>query len=383
MDFKDYKAGTYKPQGDYQTFSPALINQQWVWSNTQINTLLEEANTALGELSAFSRIVPNVELFIRMHIVKEATDSSRIEGTKTEFDEAFLDRESIDPEKRDDWEDVQNYIKAVDFALAELKKIPLSNRLIRETHKVLMTGVRGRNKTPGEFRKVQNWIGGRSAAEARFVPPSPEEVLDLMSDLEAFLHNEEVHVPHLIRIALAHYQFETIHPFLDGNGRTGRLLITLYLISKGILDYPTLYLSDYLEKKRQEYFDNLNAARTNSDIEYWVIFFLGAVIETAKKGSRVFKAILELKEEVENISNEAGSRGQSIRVFFNHLFTNPVLKLSNQLTFGELSNRNIRRLISEFEESGFLLEVTGQKRNQVFVFKRYLDLFQIEEGENE
>ena len=158
MDFKDYKAGTYKPQGDYKTLSPALINQQWIWSNTQINTLLEEANTALGELSAFSRIVPNVELFIRMHIVKEATDSSRIEGTKTEFDEAFLDRESIDPEKRDDWEEVQNYIKAVDFALAELKKIPLSNRLIRETHKVLMTGVRGRNKTPGEFRKVQKFF---------------------------------------------------------------------------------------------------------------------------------------------------------------------------------------------------------------------------------
>lgn len=379
MDFKDYKAGTYKPQGDYKTFSPALINQQWVWSNTQINTLLEEANTALGELSAFSRIVPNVELFIRMHIVKEATDSSRIEGTKTEFDEAFLDRESIDPEKRDDWEEVQNYIKAVDFALTELKKIPLSNRLIREAHKVLMTGVRGRNKTPGEFRKVQNWIGGRSAAEARFVPPSPEEVLDLMSDLEAFLHNEEIHVPHLIRIALAHYQFETIHPFLDGNGRTGRLLITLYLISKGILDYPTLYLSDYLEKKRQEYFDNLNAARTNNDIEYWIIFFLGAVIETAKKATRVFRSILDLKQEMDALLPEFGKRQVSVGLVIEHLFRNPVIVASRGFTIEGIAERTLRGILPLLVERSIIKEVTGKGRDRVYQFDRYLKLFKVED----
>jgi Fic family protein len=381
MDFKDYKAGSLKPQGDYKTFSPAAINHIWNWSDPRINVLLEEANTALGELNAFSKIVPNIELFIRMHVVKEATDSSKIEGTKTEFDEAFLDRDSIDPEKQDDWEEVQNYIKAVDFAVLKLKEIPLSLRLLRDTHKVLMTGVRGRNKAPGEFRKVQNWIGGRSPADAKFVPPSPDEVLDLMSDLEAFLHNEEIHVPHLVRIAIAHYQFETIHPFLDGNGRTGRLLITLYLITKGMLDYPTLYLSDYLQRKRQEYFDNLNAARANNDLQYWVIFFLGAVIETAKKGTKVFSSILDLKQEMDSILPEFGKRQISVSLVIEHLFRSPVIVASRGFTIEGIAERTLRGILPLLVESGIIKEVTGRGRDRVYQFDRYLKLFKVEDAE--
>lgn len=375
MDFKNYKAGRYIQHEEYKSFSPAPINHEWTWSDPRINVFLEEANTALGELNAFSRIVPNIELFIRMHIVKEATDSSRIEGTKTQIDEALLDRESINPEKQDDWEEVQNYIAAMNHSIKALDKLPLSTRLIRDTHKVLMQGVRGDSKAPGEFRKVQNWIGGNSPTEARFVPPAANELPDLMTDLEAFLHNEAIQVPHLIRIAIAHYQFETIHPFLDGNGRTGRLFITLYLIAKEILAYPTLYLSDYLERKRQEYFDNLNAARSNNDIEYWVIFFLGAVIDTAGKGCHVFENILSLRQETEEQVLSLGRRAKRGKDLLDVLYDSPsvtVQKVSEQLG---ITARPAGELLEKFVELEILEEMTGFKRNRLFQFTNYLNLF--------
>ena len=258
MDLKNFKPGIYNKQGDYKALSPTKVNIAWICTDPYTHVLLEEANRLLGELNAFSRIVPNVDLFIRMHIVKEATQSSRIEGTRTEIVDALMDKGSLAPEKQDDWQEVQNYIEATEQAIKRLKKLPVCSRLITSAHKTLMQGVRGEGKAPGEFRKVQNWIGGRSPAEAVHVPPIAREVPGLMSDLELFLNNSEIHVPHLLRIAIGHYQFETIHPFLDGNGRTGRLLIVLYLIQNGLLLYPTLYLSDYLEKKRREYFDCLS-----------------------------------------------------------------------------------------------------------------------------
>jgi Fic family protein len=310
-----------------------------------------------------------------MHIVKEATQSSRIEGTKTRIDEALMGKESIAPEKQDDWQEVQNYIAAMNHAINGMKKLPLSNRLIREAHAVLMQGVRGSNKAPGEFRKVQNWIGGHKPSEARHVPPDPTEVPDLMSDLEAFLHNDDIKVPHLVRIAFAHYQFETIHPFLDANGRTGRLLIILYLIENKILLKPTLYLSDYLEKKRQEYFDSLNEARKKNDIIQWIRFFLGAVVETAQKGWRTFESILNLWNEIDVVVHGMGARAKNASLLLSALFQNPLLELDNKIKIGGMSNRTLRYLVDEFQKQGILEERTGQKRNRAFVFKRYLDLF--------
>ncbi|WP_219929600.1 Fic family protein [Achromobacter pulmonis] len=265
MKFEEFRAGAPKQQYQYMSFEPELVNHQWSWDDPAITTLLEKATQALGELNAFSLIVPEIDLFIRMHVIKEAQKSSRIEGTQTGMDEALMSEDQIQPEKRDDWREVRNYIDALNGAIADLANLPLSNRMLRDAHRILMQGVRGEHKQPGEFRISQNWIGGSNLTDAVFIPAHPTSVPDLMGDLELFWHNEEIHVPHLIRAAISHYQFETIHPFLDGNGRIGRLLITLYLVSHGILSKPSLYLSDFFERNRAAYYDALMRVRASKE----------------------------------------------------------------------------------------------------------------------
>jgi len=281
MQVEQFVSGHWLQQYQYKSFSPAPINCEWQWLDPQLNTLLERASRSLAELNALSLMVPDVDLFIRMHIAKEANTSSRIEGTQTQMDEAIMRREQVAPEKRDDWQEVQNYIEAINTAVSDLEHLPLSIRLLKQTHAVLMQGVRGAHKLPGEFRSSQNWIGGSNLNNAVFVPPHPDQVAELMGDLEKFWHNEQILVPDLIRIALSHYQFETIHPFLDGNGRIGRLLITLYLVDKGLLHKPALYLSDFFERNRGAYYDALTVVRSSNDLLHWLRFFLTAVAETA------------------------------------------------------------------------------------------------------
>lgn len=375
MKFETFESGRWIKRYQYKSFEPVPVNHEWTWEDGAINTLLEEANRALGELNAFSLIVPDIDLFIQMHVVKEAQTSSRIEGTQTGIEEALMSEEQIEPEKRDDWREVRNYITAVNRAIEELKDLPLSNRLLRRTHEILMTGVRGEHKQPGEFRTSQNWIGGSSLTDAVFIPPHPDGVPDLMSDLEKFWHNEEITVPHLVRVAISHYQFETIHPFLDGNGRIGRLLIPLYLVSHGLLAKPSLYLSDFFERNRASYYDALMGVRVSNDIMHWVRFFLRGVAETATKGRDVFRQILALRTESENAVMDLGKRSANARSLLHVLYRNPVVTAADVEREVGVSTPTANALTRDFERLGLLKETTGQQRGRSFTFDRYLRLF--------
>ena len=375
MKFEDYKSGKYTQQYQYQSFSPTPINCQWTWESPEINTLLEDAVRYLGELNAFSKMVPDVDHFIRMHITAEASQSSRIEGTQTNIDEAVMSKEEIDPDRKDDWQEVQNYIQAMNLSIKGLETLPLSSRLIREAHGVLLSGAREQHKLPGEFRKSQNWIGGSSLKDAIFIPPHQDEVLSLMTDLENFWHNENLHVPLIIKIGLSHYQFETIHPFLDGNGRVGRLLITLFLMSFKLLDKPCLYLSDFLEKNRAAYLDALMAARTSNNIIHWVKFFLNAVIESAKKSKVTFEKILTIKIEVDHIISTLGRRAENAQKLVHHLYSYPIVNAEDVCKVLDIKPNVAHPLINVLLEKDILKENTGLKKNRLYSFEKYLKLY--------
>ena len=375
MKFESFEAGRWLQQYQYKSFSPVTVNREWSWEDPQINTLLERASRALAELDAFTLIVPDVDLFIQMHITKEANNSSRIEGTQTEMDEAVLDSSQLAPEKRDDWQEVQNYVQAINEAVVELQHLPLSNRLLKHTHAILMQGVRGEHKTPGEFRTSQNWIGGSNLADAAFIPPHQDEVASLMGDLELFWHNEQINVPELIRVAISHYQFETIHPFLDGNGRIGRLMIALYLVSKGLLRKPSLYLSDFFERNRASYYDALMRVRVSNDVIHWVKFFLSAVIETADKGKRTFEGILSLRQEMDQMAFSYGKRAENVQALLRHLYSRPAITAGQASALLDVTHQTASALLNRMTKDGMLREITGYQRNRVFVFDRYLMLF--------
>ncbi|HOE76234.1 MAG TPA: Fic family protein [Candidatus Syntrophosphaera sp.] len=375
MKFEEFKSGVYRNQFQYKSFLPTKINQEWIWDDPRINVLLEKATQELGELNAFSRIVPNVDLFISMHILKEANTSSRIEGTKTEIDDVVKEADAIVPEKRDDWQEVQNYVQAMNEAIQHLNTLPLSLRLIRRTHEILMRNVRGEHKTPGEFRTSQNWIGGSSLADAAYIPPHMNDMPDLLDDFEKFLHNDSILVPHLIRCALAHYQFETIHPFQDGNGRIGRLLITLYLVSNNLLLKPTLYLSEFLEKHRGQYYDALTRVRESNDISHWIRFFLQAVIETSKKGKLTFENILKLHRSTENKLVKLGRRAENARKLLMHLYQSPVTTIKQVQTLLNLNYVPANQLVNSLVDMNILKETTGYSRNRIFIFYSYIDTF--------
>jgi len=376
---KDFRAGKWYKQLDYKSFSPEKINYEWVVSDPKLADLLSKADRSLGKLDAFSDLIPDVDFFIMMHITKEATVSSKIEGTQTSFQEALIKEQDLDPERREDWKEVQCYIEAMNQAIAEMERLPISTRLIKQTHATLLRGARGKEKLPGEFRTSQNWIGP-SLKNAIFVPPSHLEISDLMSDLEQFTHSDiseiPTHVPHLVKIALIYYQFETIHPFLDGNGRIGRLLITLYLLDKGLLKRPVLYLSDFFEKNRRDYYDNLMRVREKDDINTWLKFFLIGVIETSEASIQTFQQILALREKVEFTQLiELGKRQQDAKKLLNALYRNPIIDSLKVAETLHVHASTANRLINDLVQMGILEELTGFRRNRIFAFKEYINLF--------
>jgi Fic family protein len=372
---KTFNAGKYTNQGYYKSFQPTTINKQWLLDDMEIQQLLSQADRQIGRLDMYSEYIPNIDLFISMHVAKEATQSSKIEGTQTNIEDAFLDKEDLGEERRDDWEEVHNYITAMNTAIQKLNELPFSSRLIRDTHRVLLQSVRGKHKLPGEFRTSQNWIGGATLNDATFIPPTHHSVPELMADLEKFTHDEEVYFPDLLKIALIHYQFETIHPFLDGNGRVGRLLITLYLVDRKLLKKPILYLSDFFERHKNLYYGNLMRVRTHNDIKQWFKFFLVGIIETAKNGIATFDAILKLKKEKEEIIQKNSTRSHHLLNILEHLYQKPVINATRVVDITSVSMPTAYKILEELQKYEILKEVTGGKRGQVFMFEPYIKLF--------
>ena len=376
MKLEEYKSGEYIKMNDYKAFIPSKINYNWGWDDTKLDKLLAEANRQIGELNAYSLLIPNVDLYIKMHVKIEANKSSRIEGTRTTVEEDLLDIIDINPEKRDDWEEVQNYVKATNYGVKRISEgFPVCNRLIREIHKILMTGVRGEHKAPGEFRISQNWIGGSMPSTAVYVPPPYTEIDECLSDFEKFINNEKIDTPDLIKIAILHYQFESIHPFLDGNGRIGRLIVPLYIQSKGMLQKSCLYISDYIERNKDTYYDMLTRVRTRNDMIGWIKFFLEAVIETSKIAKEKFRRVVKLTMEMDKIVFELSVRSDNAKKVIDALYNEPVINRKKLCELTNIKESTIKNIINCFLDNNIIVETTGYSRNQIFTFKKYTDLF--------
>lgn len=358
----------------YRSFSPKpLPPDPPVELDEDAIGLLTKAHRSLGILEGVSRQVPDMDLFVSMYVQKEALLSSQIEGTQATLDD-ILDPD-IEQNTNLHVADVVNYVKSSQYAKNRLEELPLSNRLLKETHKVLMQNVRGDEKNPGEFRRSQNWIGpqGSTLKDARYVPPNPADMIEAMSDLEKFLHADDDIDP-LIKIGLAHYQFETIHPFLDGNGRIGRLLITLFLIEKNILSSETLYISYFLKRNRVEYYDRLMEVRLKGNFEQWIKFFLLGVYESAEDAIQTIAALVQLHEKSYAALDDTGKAALTMQKVFGYLESNPIININKTSEELELSYNAVSRAVKRLVELGILVQTENRQRNRVFAYEEYLQI---------
>lgn len=364
-------------QGDlqYKAFVPKPLIYPIKWEN-QLHQLISDAALALGRLDGITEILPDVDFFIFMYIRKEATLSSQVEGTQATFSDILKAEAKIeDAEIHKDVDEIKNYIVAMNYGLKRLKDFPLSGRLIREIHALLLKGVRGENKYPGEFRTTQNWVGGATLKTARYIPPPSHEMNACLDNLEKFIHNNN-ELPVLVKIALIHAQFETIHPFLDGNGRIGRLLITFYLCQQGTLSKPLLYLSEYFKQHRSEYYDRLDAYHEKDDIEGWLKFFLEGVSITADKAVATTRKILKLREKDMHKVMGLGRSSENGKKVLDYLYKSPYVQIKNVEAITGLKNPNALALVNKLEKADILEEFTGKIRNKIFAYRDYLKLFE-------
>lgn len=374
VHLEKFEAGRYEQIHGYRYFVPNTINNPWIWCDSKINRLLEVAARKTGELNGFSDFVPDLDRFMKMHLTHEAVLSSKIEGTQTDIDEALLPVKHIEKERKDDWREVHNYVEALQYALQRMDTLPLGTRLIKETHRILMKNVRGKHKNPGEFRRSQNWIGGTGPQNAVYVPPLHTYIPALMSDWEQFLHNDNLDIPDLIKAALLHYQFESIHPFLDGNGRMGRLLISLFLVEKKVLDKPVLSLSVYLEKNRRAYYDALNRVRENNDMTSWWVFFLEAVIFSVEKTMQSLRQTLELKSRLKSLLTLHFRTNKALWLL-DYLFEKPVVGISEVSEMAGVSYKAAANMVKRFEQLDILKKKALDRKTFVYSFEPYLQIF--------
>jgi Fic family protein len=373
---EEFEAGSYRNQGDFKSFIPSTVNDTWVWHSPIVNTLLSEASKELGGLNSYSELIPNIDIYIYMHIQVEANKSNRIEGTHTSVEEDMMSPEDLLPEKRDDVMEVNNYVRAMNYGIERISKddFPFSSRLIRELHAILLNGVRGTHKTPGEFRLSQNFIGGSMPSNAVYVPPAVCDLNDAMNDFDKFMNNLDG-MPTLIRLAIMHYQFETIHPFLDGNGRMGRLMIPLFLLSRKELSKPCFYISDYFEKHRIEYYDALQRVRLNNDLIGWICFFLRASIDTAKTAKEKFRAALKQVQKYNDYLAAKKTTPETLKKIIQCMYVKPVASVAVLAEQTELTVQTINKAVKILASDGILVELTGNSRNRIFSLDDYIRVF--------
>lgn len=372
------RAGEYRAnltgELQYKSFLPnSLPPSPSIELDEETINLLSKANRSIGILEGMSRQIPNIELFVSMYVRKEALLSSQIEGTQATLDD-ILDP-NIEENTNQNVADVINYIKASQYASARLGELPLCNRLLKETHEILMQDVRGEEKSPGEFRRSQNWIGpaGSTLKDARYIPPNPVDMLEAMSDLEKFINSEDELDP-LIKIALIHYQFETIHPFLDGNGRIGRLLIALYLIEKKLLSYETIYISYFLKRNRIEYYDRLTEVRVKGNFEQWIKFFLLATYESAQDAINTIVRIVKLHDKNAEVVKNTGKAAKTVMKVFNYLESSPIIDIKKTNMALELSFNAVSNAVNRLVELGILRQTENVRRSRVFAYEEYLGI---------
>ncbi|MGX7139923.1 Fic family protein [Facklamia languida] len=375
MRLENNRAGKLiRMPSDYECFIPNNLKDIDINIDEDTNRLIKKAYLFLGRLDGMAITLPDIDLFVSMYVQKEAVISSQIEGTQASLvDVLQKDRAN---EKMKETEEIVNYIKATNYAFDRLKDIPLSMRLIRETHKVLLSNVRGEEKMPGELRKSQNWIGpsGSTIKTASFIPPAPHEMDRSLSDLEKYIHGENG-IDDLIKIALVHYQFETIHPFLEGNGRMGRLLIILYLQEKGLIEYPILYLSYFFKKNRSKYYELLNNVRFKGEFEGWIKFFIEGMCEISEDSIKSIQAIVQLKsKDTEKIRSVTKANVSSLLTIYDYLLKHPFVEAKDIQNLLDLSTPTVNKLIASLIEIGILELVEEKQRYRQYVYREYVDI---------
>ena len=375
MKLESDRAGKLKKiQSDYECFIPHSLKGIKVDVDDELNRLMNKAYLLLGRLDGMAITLPDVSLFVSMYVQKEAVISSQIEGTQASLIDVL--QKDRDNEKIKDTEEIVNYIKATNYAFERLKDMPLCMRLIKETHSILLSNVRGKEKMPGDFRKSQNWIGqaGSTIKNASFIPPSPDEMNICLNDLEKYI-NENNKVVNLIKIALIHYQFETIHPFLDGNGRMGRLLIILFLKEQGLIEYPVLYLSYFFKRNRNKYYELLNNIRIKGEFEEWIKFFMKGICEISENAITSIQKIVELKkQDIEKIRLLSRGNISKLLLVYDYLLKHPFVKMDDIRNLLNLSKPTVNKLLEDLITLEILEFVEEKKRYRQYVYKKYVDI---------